>query len=165
MEDGSHIVLLALTYYLVANNSVWPKNYHLHYSQAIGMEDRQLGKITFCNSSASGHYNKEVRIQLWYKFTLILMLYCWNLSVFLSILKAFLAMPKWLLMSLCSFPTRLSVLRRYVKLSVVERSFPFALISVHCHYLRLLFVDLRADLFNEAKEIDCILLPMLMGVR
>lgn len=64
VEDGSHIVLLALTYYLVANDSVWPKNYHLHYSQAIGMEDRQLGKITFCNSSASGHYNKEVRIQL-----------------------------------------------------------------------------------------------------
>ena len=68
-------------------------------------------------------------------------------------------------MSLCSFLSRLSVLARYVNLSVVERSFPFALISVHCHYLRLLFVDLRADLFNEAKAIDCILLPMLMGVR
>ena len=64
VEDGSHIVLLALTYYFVANDSVWPKNCHLHYSQAIGMEDRKLGKITFCNSSASGHYNKEVKIQL-----------------------------------------------------------------------------------------------------
>ena len=101
VEDGSHIVLLALTYYLVANDSVWPKNYHLHYSQAIGMEGRQLEKITFCNSSASGHYNKEVGIQLWYKFPLILMLYCWNLSVFLSILKAFLAMPKRLFHHVC----------------------------------------------------------------
>ena len=94
-----------------------------------------------------------------------MILYCWNLSVFLSILKAFLAMPKRLLMSLCSFLSRLSVLAKSVYSSVVERSFPFSLISVHCHYLRLLFVDLRADLFNEAKEIDCILLPMLMGVR
>ena len=74
-------------------------------------------------------------------------------------------MPKQFLMSLCSFLSRLSVLARYVNLSVVERAFPFALISVDCYYLRLLFVDLRADLFNEAKEIDCILLPMLMGVR
>ena len=74
-------------------------------------------------------------------------------------------MPKRSLMSLCSFPSRLSVLPRYVNLSVVERSFPFALISVHCHHLRLIFVDLRNDLFNKAKEIDCILLPMLMGVR
>ena len=78
------------------------------------------------------------------------MLYWWNFSVFLSILKAFLVMPKRLLMSLCSFPSRLSVLLRYVNLSVVERSFPFALISVHCHHLRLLFVDLRTDLFNKA---------------
>ena len=42
----------------------------------------------------SGHYNTEGRIQLWYKFTLVLILYCWNLRVFLSILKALLAMPK-----------------------------------------------------------------------
>ena len=42
----------------------------------------------------SGHYNTEGRIQLWYKFTLVLILSCWNLRVFLSILKALLAMPK-----------------------------------------------------------------------
>ena len=68
-------------------------------------------------------------------------------------------MSKRLLMSLCFFPSRLSVLPRYVNLSAIERSYPFALISYHCHDLRLLVADLRADLFNKAKEIDCIVLP------
>ena len=74
-------------------------------------------------------------------------------------------MSKRLLTSLCFFQSRLSVLPRYVNLSAIEISYPFALISYHCHDLSLLVVDLRADLFNKAKEIDCILLTTLMGVR
>ena len=42
---------------------------------------------------------------------------------FLSILKAFLAMSKRLLTSLCFFPSRLSVLPRYVNLSAVCSDF------------------------------------------
>ena len=66
----------------------------------------------------SDPYNRVERTQLLYNFNFVCVLYCCNFHTGLSILKAFLALPILLMMSLPAPPPCLTVLPRYVNWSV-----------------------------------------------
>ena len=66
----------------------------------------------------SDPYNRVARTQLLYNFNFVCVLYCCDFHTGLSILKAFLALPILLMMSLPAPPSCLTVLPRYVNWSV-----------------------------------------------
>ena len=75
-------------------------------------------------------------MQLWYSFSLVLILYCCDFQMVLSMLKAYLALLIRFLMSLSAPPTFVTILPRYVNSLVVLRTLPFTWI-VGCGFVML----------------------------
>jgi hypothetical protein len=78
----------------------------------------------------SDPYNRVDSMQLWYSLSLVCLLYCDDFHTLLSDLKIFLALFSLFTMSFPAPPSFLTVLPRYVKVSVFGRSFPSTCIGV-----------------------------------
>jgi len=97
-------------------------------------------------------YNRIERTHLWYSFSLVFVLYLWDLQTLLNILKAFLAFLKRFFTLLPAPPSHLTVLPRPVNSSVVGRSSPFTstgggVWDVECNHFCLLLADLQAYIY------------------
>ena len=78
----------------------------------------------------SDPYNRVDSMQLWYSLSLVYLLYCNNFHTLLSDLKKFLGLLSLFMMSFPALPSFLTVLPRYVNVSVFGRSFPSSSIGV-----------------------------------
>ena len=78
----------------------------------------------------SDPYNRVDSMQLWYSLSLVCLLYCDDFHTLLSDLKIFLALFSLFTMSFPAPPSFLTVLPRYVNVSVFGRSFPSTCIGV-----------------------------------
>ena len=93
------------------------------------------GKLSFVRSFSvilqhSDPYNRVDSMQLWYSLSLVCLLYCDDVHTLLSDLKIFLALLSLFMMSFPAPPSFLTVLPRYVNVSVFGRSFPSTCIGV-----------------------------------